>query len=380
MSVDDTEGQLPSSPPDPAEVATPQEFVRRLRALKCWSGDLSLRELQRRTGLPRSTIADALDPRRTRLPPLDRVRTILAACGVPASMAEEWEAAWKRIQMQQVALPEPAEPESAPEPAAPAAPSYAPPAPRRSRLLRRPLLLGVTAATAAAVIVLSAYVTDGVSSPVPATSSADGRIGYVGRTTSDEQILSTTDVDLPVLHPVTADDALLVTMMLTSTSQGQVKVTDTAGNTYAMVGDVVDAYWHRTMIFAAFHAKPLDTADRITAAYPKSSKYHIAVDEFRGITAAGPQATASVKYDRNNTAFSTSSQPLPCDKGQLLVSAVGTNSGPAPVLVAGWQTLPELKLSSYRLTTAYQFVTTAGKCAATGTTTAQWEATLVGFH
>ncbi|MDH6576172.1 hypothetical protein [Kitasatospora sp. MAP5-34] len=400
MSVDD--GQVPGAraeqAPEPTDAATAQEFVLRLRALKSWSGDPSLRELQRLTGLPRSTIADALDPRRTRLPPLNRVLTIVLACGVPAGAAEEWETAWKRIQMRQsrpaesvspVAPSEFTQSEFTPSESTPSGPEFqgeSEPDPdpsaggRRFRVPRRPALLAALAAVVVAVLLVAANATDSASSPVAVTTSADGRIGYVARTTSDEQILSTSSVDLPVLHPVAADDALIVSVMLTSTSAGTVTVTDTAGNGYAVVGDVVDAYWHRTMIFAAFHAKPLNTADRISASYPKSSKYHIAVDEFQGITTAGPQAGASVPYDRNNSAFSTSAHPLACEAGELLVSAVGTNSGPAPDFVAGWQTLPVLKLSSYRLTTAYRFVTRAEKCAATGSTTAQWEAVAVTFR
>ncbi len=211
-------------------------------------------------------------------------------------------------------------------------------------------------------------------------SSADGRVGYVARTGSDAAILTADGFDLPVLVPVTAGDTLIATLSLTGSTPGPVTVTDTAADSFTPVGDVTDAYGHRTLVFAAFHAKALGTADRISAAYPKAGKYQLAVDEFRGVGLAGGQADASSVYDRNATAFSTSASPLDCAAGDLLVSAVATNSGPAPVFAADWQTLPVLKLSSYRLTTAYRFVTTAGPCAATGTTTAQWEAVLVTLH
>ncbi|GAA2151022.1 hypothetical protein GCM10009760_46010 [Kitasatospora kazusensis] len=415
MSVDDDQVSLRSSepspppgpgaeqPPDPAGATTAQELVHRLRLLKSWSGDLSLRELQRRSGLPRSTIADALDPRRTRLPPLGRVLAIVEACGASKGAVEEWEAAWRRIQLRpplaadlppgDPVLPEPGsepedeledgpedEPGDGPGNEVEDGPGSGPRSGGRVRGRRRPVLFLVAAALTAAALLGWSASTDRAEAPVASTSSADGRIGYVARTADDFQILGTSGVDLAVLHPVAAGDALVVSMMLTSTSAGPVKVTDTAGNGYSLVGDVVDAYWHRTMVFAAFHAKPLNTADRISFGYPKSSKYQIAVDEFQGLTAAGPQATASSVYDHNSTGFSTSAHPLACAPDDLLLSAVGTNSGPAPIFASGWQTLPVLKLSSYRLTTAYRFVTSAEKCAATGTTTAQWEATALTFH
>ncbi|WP_441246914.1 hypothetical protein [Kitasatospora sp. McL0602] len=183
-----------------------------------------------------------------------------------------------------------------------------------------------------------------------------------------------------MLTDVTAGDALLVSLKLTSTTPGTVTVTDTAGDSYAPVGDVTDAYGHRTMVFAAVHAKPLTTVDRITAAYPHARKYHVAVDEFRGVGAAGRPVTASGLFQPGSTAFSTSRTPLACTPGDLLLSAVGTNTGPAPEFAAGWRTLPVIKLSSYRLSTWCRFVSTPGECAATGTTTARWEAVPVALH
>ncbi|MFE2308507.1 BTAD domain-containing putative transcriptional regulator [Streptomyces sp. NPDC059411] len=210
--------------------------------------------------------------------------------------------------------------------------------------------------------------------------SSAHRVCFVARTASDAQILTTHTVDLPVLRPVRAGDTLIVSMMLTSTTPGTVNLTDTVGNAYTVVGDVTDARRHRTTILAAVHARPLGTTDRITATYPESSKYHVAVDEFSGIAGPGRQARASGRDDHDITSFSTSADPLPCSAGDLLVGAVGTNTGSAPVFADGWQTLPVLKLSSYRLTTAYRFVTTDGSCAATGTTSAQWEAVVASLH
>lgn len=266
---------------------------------------------------------------------------------------------------------------------------------RRHRRLsiRVRIIWGATVAAAAAAGLLCGaaflsraapppIVTQEVEDPLPAvqSTSPDGKVRFVGRAASDAQILSTTSVDVPIIHPVAQGDDLIVSLTLTATSPGQVSLTDTAGNSYAKVGDVVDAYWHRTMIFAAFGVKALGTADRVSASYPASSKYHIAVDEFHGINGTSAHAEDSSVYEQNSKAFSTSRHNLTCKPGDLLAAAVATNSGPAPVFTQGWQTLPILKLSSYRLTTSFSFVDAEGKCAASGKTTAQWEATAVVFH
>jgi hypothetical protein len=59
---------------------------------------------------------------------------------------------------------------------------------------------------------------------------------------------------------------------------------------------------------------------------------------------------------------------------------VGANSGSEPVFTDEWHGLPVLKLSSYRLGTAYRVVKAAQSCAATGTTTGQWGAVAVAFR
>lgn len=119
--------------PDPGDAATPQELVRRLRALKAWSGNPSLRELERRTGVPRSTISGDLSPRRDRLPPLQRVSTLVTAFGASAEELARWRCAWQRIEMRQQAAEPPvpaphaavAPPASDLAPAAPGAPPQA---------------------------------------------------------------------------------------------------------------------------------------------------------------------------------------------------------------------------------------------------------------
>lgn len=175
------------------------------------------------------------------------------------------------------------------------------PGPRRNRAASRTARLR-TARLRTAVLPLLALLLGGVAGlqllglepgPGPRLVSPDGRVRYIARTGSDEEGRATTEVELPVFSPVTAGDALIVSLTLTGTSPGAVTMTDTAGDAYTAVGDVTDAYGHRTLIFAAFHAQQLTTADRITADYPMASKYHIAADEFRGISSAGPRVGAA---------------------------------------------------------------------------------------
>lgn len=94
--------------PNPTSARTVGEFAACLRQLKGWAGDPSFVELCRRTGVPRSTLADALSPRRTRLPRLDLVRIIVRACGGRPEDIARWESGWRQVQEQQeVAVPEP---------------------------------------------------------------------------------------------------------------------------------------------------------------------------------------------------------------------------------------------------------------------------------
>jgi DNA-binding SARP family transcriptional activator len=222
-----------------------------------------------------------------------------------------------------------------------------------------------------------------VEDPEPAVVKVapDGGVKYVGRVGSDQQIMSTSGVEVPVVNEVGAGNLVIVSLGLTSTTDGPVTVTDTAGNTYKKVADVMDVYWHRVMVYAAFNARAMTTVDRVIAHYPQSSKYHIAVDEFSGLSRASSSVTGWNTYEHNQGSFTTSATPLDCAPGDLLLSVIATNSGPAPVLAHGWQTLRPLKLSSYRLTTAFRYVTKSEKCAVTRTnSTAQWAATAVVLH
>ncbi|MGW6504518.1 ATP-binding protein [Nonomuraea angiospora] len=84
--------------PDPGAAATVQEFVAQLRLLKVWAGSPSFERLARACGVPRSTLVDALSPRRRQLPRLDVVRPFVLACGADEAALARWESAWRWLQ------------------------------------------------------------------------------------------------------------------------------------------------------------------------------------------------------------------------------------------------------------------------------------------
>lgn len=84
--------------PDPSEVESVAEFVQALRRLRVWSGNPSISSLSKRTGLPRTTVYDALSAKRAGLPSLDLVRRFLAACGCAPKEVATWESAWRSVQ------------------------------------------------------------------------------------------------------------------------------------------------------------------------------------------------------------------------------------------------------------------------------------------
>lgn len=90
-------GRSGQSAVDPASARTVDEFVTCLRRLKVWAGDPSFELLRRRSGVPSSTLADALRPDRTRLPRLEVVSRFVSACGGTAEDLIGWEAAWRRV-------------------------------------------------------------------------------------------------------------------------------------------------------------------------------------------------------------------------------------------------------------------------------------------
>ena len=88
----------PAGPaPDPLAAGSAREFAVLLRLLKVWAGDPSFERLSRRSGVPRSTLADALSTRSARLPRLEVIRKFVLACGLDDVGAGRWERAWQLV-------------------------------------------------------------------------------------------------------------------------------------------------------------------------------------------------------------------------------------------------------------------------------------------
>jgi hypothetical protein len=127
------------------------------------------------------------------------------------------------------------------------------------------------------------------------------------------------------------------------------------------------------VVLVSVGVKALPAGGSITLTYPSSAETHVSVDEFSGITgidtSAGATGTAA--------AFSSGLAPATTQASDVLIGAVGIESGKAPAWASGWKALPVLSVSTDFLGTAYQMATTAGAYAATGTTSGQWMASIV---
>ncbi|MFE0464550.1 tetratricopeptide repeat protein [Kitasatospora sp. NPDC058965] len=97
MSALDNAGAEGRPPARPEAATTPVELLAELRLLRAWAGDPSLRDLQRTTGVARSTLAYALDPQRSTLPRLELVLAVVRACGASGPEVEAWRRAWRGL-------------------------------------------------------------------------------------------------------------------------------------------------------------------------------------------------------------------------------------------------------------------------------------------
>jgi fibronectin type 3 domain-containing protein len=215
------------------------------------------------------------------------------------------------------------------------------------------------------------------SSEVSATPHAPVTAAFVRRVGSVTASSSRTTTSVPVGTPgVAAGDTLVVGLLLSTTSSitGALSVTDSAGNSYVVARDNNDgSSGDRTVVFVSVGVKALAAGGSITLTYPKSSETHVSVDEFSGITGIDTSASAT----GTTSAFSSGSAPATTQAADVLIGAVGNESGKAPTWAKGWTALPLLTVSYDHLDTAYQMATAAGSYAATGTTGGEWMASIV---
>lgn len=167
-------------------VESVEEFVRALRALKVSAGNPSLQELSRKSGVARSTLADALNPRRAELPRLDVVLALVRACGCGPGETERWGVRWRRAAQDadEIRLRRPAPPDASQASSATsqAASQAAGEAPRKGRNHLPPLPADFTARDGElASIVEAAETAAAAASGTPVLLTVDGMAG-VGKT------------------------------------------------------------------------------------------------------------------------------------------------------------------------------------------------------
>ena len=215
------------------------------------------------------------------------------------------------------------------------------------------------------------------SAEMSATPLQPSAVAFVRRVGSATASSSKTTISVPVGAPgVAAGHTLIVSLLLSSTTSvsGALSAKDTAGNTYAVARDVNDgSAGDRTVVFAAISVQTLAAGASITLTYPSSAETHVSVDEFAGITGIDTSAGASA----TTTAFSSGTAPATSQASEVLIGAVGTESGAAPAWSTGWTALPTLAVSSDYLGAAYRIVSATGGYAATGTIRGQWMASIV---
>jgi hypothetical protein len=76
------------SPVDPASVTNVEELIAGLNALKQFSGNASFSELEARTGIPKSTLADLLN--KQKIPRDDLLYRYVRGCGFDHHEAQKW--------------------------------------------------------------------------------------------------------------------------------------------------------------------------------------------------------------------------------------------------------------------------------------------------
>jgi tetratricopeptide (TPR) repeat protein len=89
-------------------VRTAAEFLDLLRLLRVAAGNPSLGVLSRRTQIPRTTLHDALNVKRSTVPPLELVTRLVSACGCAPAEVAEWAKAWRAVCQPNSAMTSPA--------------------------------------------------------------------------------------------------------------------------------------------------------------------------------------------------------------------------------------------------------------------------------
>ena len=248
--------------------------------------------------------------------------------------------------------------------------------------------------TATGAHTISLTTTDGSSLASTATTTitigSPLAVGYVARVASDATAVPSgtgrsSTITVHPAHDTLPGDSLIISMMVSSTTYGNVTATDTAGDTFTTVSDVNDGGGagggDRELILAAYKTRGLNLADSVTVTYGKSAEDHVAIDEYSGIkaadTATGSPGTASIGF---NSGAITTTRP-----GELIVAAAGIQKSTTAAFTSpGLATLPLLQVATGQapddLATGWQIAASAaGAYSSTGNSAGTSMASVAAF-
>ncbi|MFJ4094306.1 BTAD domain-containing putative transcriptional regulator [Kitasatospora sp. NPDC089913] len=273
------------------------------------------------------------------------------------------------------------------------------PAGPRNHRPRRPLRSSRWVGAAVAALLAASAVSDG-GAAVPhaavgarsTTAAAASHGSYVARVAwegTPTDLVHAKGEELEVRSPVRDGDTLVVTVLLGGTGPGPLTVTDTVGNRYRLVGYPIDQDGSRLAVFVSVRAKAMDELDMIRILWPDAAQGFAAVDDFRGVTGAGPwiETVSDPDSASGGRDLALGGDLVPCEDGDLLFGAVGSNGGPPPDLPADWHRLPAVERpgaprsagpADLRLTTTYLTWRGAPEaaCEGHGTASTGWRAVL----
>jgi hypothetical protein len=150
---------------EPAAFTSRREFLEALGRRRLLSGD-TFNQLERQTGIPKSTLSDMLSRHRT--PRREVVERVVRFYAANDTEAERWLRTWSQLSLQEVAPADPAVPATPPaEPAVDTTPTLD--APERRRIRRRWVVLGLVGVLA----IISASVVVGIITGPAARRSPD---------------------------------------------------------------------------------------------------------------------------------------------------------------------------------------------------------------
>jgi hypothetical protein len=198
-------------------------------------------------------------------------------------------------------------------------------------------------------------------------------VGRIGATTAS----MTTTITLNVgATAAAAGDAIIVAVLLSTTSSGSVTATDSAGNTYAVAVQENDGSANdRLIVLTSITSAALGAGGHIDVAFPSTKSAMATADAFRGVAAL--ESKMGVGNNTPCTNFDSSSVTVA--HRELLVGVVGIENG-SPTWSIDWTALQAQSSSGDTLTTAYRVIGT-GTTSAAGTCSGdEWMAAILAFH